>query len=123
MAKKILHHERGLRDPQIMHPEREWVTGLAVMVGLFIACAAWSAQMYLSNLEVSIEEQAGEHVTQTVYRDAQVKEALKVIDQRDRELQELLGNALPALPVEEVATSTATTTEEIVENASSTEGW
>lgn len=121
MAKKVFRHERGLRDPHIMHPEREWLIGLLVMVLVFAISAGWSAQVYLKNKNVSAEEpvvNGGE----AVYREPQVKEALKIAQQRENELKGLLGETPSAPPVaeEEQATTTATTTEATLDESSDT---
>jgi hypothetical protein len=114
MARKVFRHERGLRDPHIMHPEREWLIGLLVMVLIFVAGAGWSAQIYLKNKNVSAD-QTTVNDGETVYREPQVKEALRIAGERENELSELLGVA-PAAPTpkEDLATTTATTTEEVV---------
>lgn len=119
MARKVFRHERGLRDPQIMHPEREWLIGLLVMVLIFTASAGWSAQVYLKNKNVSADQTTvGEG--EAVYREPQVKEALRIADEREDELRELLGVS-PTAPVPEEdlsATTTATTTEETLDGNS-----
>lgn len=118
MAKKVFHHERGLRDPHIMHPEREWLAGLLIMVLIFATSAIWSAQVYLKNKNVS----AAPTTTgggEATYREPQVKEALKIASEREAELRNLLGEAPILVPVEEEtqATSTATSTEDVEEEA------
>jgi uncharacterized membrane protein len=95
-----------------MHPEREWLIGLLVMVLIFVAGAGWSAQIYLKNKNVSAD-QTTVNEGETVYREPQVKEALRIASEREDELSELLGVA-PAAPApkDDLATTTATTTEE-----------
>ncbi len=116
MAKKVFQRGRGLRDPHIMHPEREWLGGLLVMILIFVISATWSAQVYLKNKNVSAAPTTtGEG--EAVYREPQVKEALKMASEREAELRNLFGEAPITLPVQEEAqaTSTATTTEEMIE--------
>lgn len=116
MAKKVFRHERGLRDLQIMHPEREWLVGLLVMVLVFATSATWSAQVYLKNKNVSAAPTTtGEG--ENVYREPQVKEALRIAQVQEDELRGLLGAAPTAPPAGEEtrATSTATTTTEMEE--------
>ncbi len=116
MARKVFRHERGLRDPHIMHPEREWLIGLSVMVLIFTASAGWSAQVYLKNKNVSADQTTTSE-GEAVYREPQVKEALRIASEREDELRELLGVAPTAPSSEEdlAATTTATTTEEVAE--------
>jgi hypothetical protein len=111
MARKVFKHERGLVDPQIMHPTREWLVGLVVMILVFAAIAAWSAQTYLENRNISVDSVSASDIDSTTYREAQVEEALRMIVDREAELQNLLGVA-PATPTvsEEIKTTSTTTT-------------
>ena len=115
MARKVFRHERGLRDPHIMHPEREWLIGLLIMVLIFTASAGWSAQVYLKNKNVSAN-QTTINEAETVYREPQVKEALRIAGEREDELRELLGVA-PTAPtsIEDLSAPEATTTEEVAD--------
>ncbi len=111
MAKKVLRHERGLRDPQIMHPEREWLIGLSIMVVIFAASAVWSADVYLKNKNVNIDQTSIEAGDNATYREVQVKEALRMVEQREQELQSLLGvepTTVAPEPVQDTATTTPT---------------
>jgi len=114
MAKKVFRHQRGLRDPQIMHPEREWSVGLLIAVVFFVGCAAWSSQVYLKNKNVSADQSALSDKGGAVYREPQVKEALQIASKREEELQTLLGvTPTPPVVVEEPEATIATTTEEV----------
>jgi hypothetical protein len=116
MAKKVFHHERGVRDPHIMHPEREWLIGLCLMIVIFAICATWSAQVYLKNKNISADQSAANHTSDSVYREPQVKEALQIASKRERELQDLLGVTPTKPSVEEtVVVEVASTTEDVVE--------
>lgn len=119
----MFRRRQGLRDPQIMHPEREWVIALVMMVVIFSASASWSLVVYLQNREVGLEDVFVDQQQTIVYRENSVDNALELFKKREQELNELIGS-MP-IPEEEevVATSTpvenfgATTT---VEAASST---
>jgi hypothetical protein len=120
MAKNVFKHERGLRDPRIMHPDREWLLGLGAALVVFVVGAVWSGNTFLKNRHVSALTAQSDGVTETVYRESQVKEVLKTLDERERRLQELLGVAPEPLPVEAVGayesvTEVATSTTEEVE--------
>jgi hypothetical protein len=46
MVQHIVRRNRGVADPQIMHPMREWVIGISVtLVGVFIG-AVFAASLY-----------------------------------------------------------------------------
>ena len=114
-ARNIIRHQRGLKDPTLMHPEREWVIGLAIGLAICVLSASGSAYSYFTNkyltAEVS-ETTEGE----TVYREAMIKDALKEFATRNQEREALLTNIRFA-PASVVATSSATSS---AESASST---
>lgn len=127
-ARKILRHSKGLKDPKLMHPEREWVIGLCVAVAIFAVTASGSAYTYWQNKHLSaVVPEGTEEVI--VYRESMVKEALKRFGDRNAEREALMGtmtgmSAAPSEPAPETeASSTASSTEEaVVEvSASSTE--
>ena len=125
MARHITRHAKGLKDPRIMHPEREWVLGLAVALGIFTVTAAGSAFSYMKNKHPVAESTEGASEV-PVYRESIVKDALKQLETRDREREALLsGMSLPepVLPAPEASTTLATTTEVVASvTASSSEG-
>jgi hypothetical protein len=91
ILKSISRHKHGLRDPQIMHPEREWLIGISIAVTIFILSGAWSLTLYLKNRNVSSDIQMGEQSEVVVYRESMVNEALGRLDERKAELDALLG--------------------------------
>ena len=100
-----------LRDPQLMHPDREWAIGLAVAVLIFSLCGLWSIHSYLKNRTVSaiaVEDTS----TTVVYRESVVKDTLAVIAARDATLTQLTtGLQAPVVVPEEVATTTPAASE------------
>lgn len=91
ILKSISRHKHGLRDPQIMHPEREWLIGISIAVTIFILSGAWSLTLYLKNRNVSSDIQMGEQSEVVVYRESMVNEALGRLDKRKAALDALLG--------------------------------
>lgn len=120
IVKSISRHKKGLRDPRIMHPEREWTIGILLAALVFVSSATWSLTVYLENRNaaagMSIEEQS----ESVVYRETMVKEALSQLDSRAKKLKTLLPDTSRVVEeiVEEVASSTdeiATSSVEIIE--------
>lgn len=75
LAKKIFQSNRGVRNPQLMHPNREWMIGLVLGVSLFAASAMWSLFMYREHRNISAENTAiGEEII--LYRESMVDAAL-----------------------------------------------
>lgn len=113
MASKLWHHQKGMRSYSIMHPEREWLIGLVVALGLVMAIGSWSAYTYLQNklliengLEVEVVEEA-------VYRESFVEEAKELFRQRNVVLGEV-----PVVTEVAVDETEATSTDDVVEESS-----
>ena len=113
MAKKIIRHQQGLQDPQIMHPEREWTLGLAIFLGILSFCTFFSISIYNQNKNVSLGEISSDTNEVFVYRESLVKEALEKFSQRDMELKNILGLETPAPVLEPEVITTASSTESI----------
>jgi hypothetical protein len=81
-AKRIRRTGRGFHDPQLMHPNREWGTGLSVAALIFVVSAVWSAETYLRYRSASIN--VVEPVTENVqiYRAALIDAALENFSER-----------------------------------------
>ena len=130
IAKRIMQSNRGLQSPQIMHPEREWLTGVVIAVVIFVASAAWSAVMYMryQYTEISTEVESAADVV--VYREALVGAALEEFAARKIRHEALLAGGV--MVIENISsqasssTPVATTTESVIteparEEATSTE--
>jgi hypothetical protein len=120
ILKSISRHKRGLRDPQIMHPEREWLIGILIALIIFVLSGTWSLTLYLKNRNATAEGQFEEQSETVVYRESMVNEALGRLRERDETLKSLLGNeetpiepaieeseAKPPTESQETATSSA----------------
>lgn len=120
ILKSISRHKRGLRDPQIMHPERDWLLGIVMAVSIFVLSGGWSLALYLKNRNLTDVESSTPQTDNVVYRESMVAEALGRLEKRNRELNSLLpGEAEAEAKVEvETASSTddiASTTEEVID--------
>lgn len=110
----LLKKKPVVRDPQLMHPEREWAIGLFVAALIFSVCGLWSIYAYLNNRSASalpVEDTSG----QTVYRESVVKEALEIVAQRKETFEALTSEShTPQAIPEEIATTTPPTVETVV---------
>ena len=111
MAKKIIRHQQGLQDPQIMHPEREWTLGLAIFLAILSFCTFFSISIYNQNKNVSLGEISSDTNEVFVYRESLVKEALEKFSQRDTELKNLLGTVTSVVISEAEPVDIASSTE------------
>ncbi len=115
-TKRFFKKQQVVRDPQIMHPDREWAIGLLVAALIFAGSGYWSIQTYLSNRSATALEVVDDKA-ETVYRASIVKEALETVRSRERELQNLTQSVVIPEPAPEVA---STTLEEVGDTQEST---
>ena len=116
-AKNIIRSQKGLQNPQLMHPRREWIIGILVATFIFGASIAWSSVKYF-------EYKSSDTLTSTepaspvaVYRQNLVQEALEVLVKKEQQLSVLLGVPLESLPEEEMV---EVDSETVTENTDST---
>jgi hypothetical protein len=110
LLKSISRHKRGLRDPQIMHPGRDWLIGIAFALTIFILSAIWSTTVYLKNRNASAQIEFEQQSEAVIYRESMVTEALGRIQDRADTLDALLGQSRGRV-VEEVVNLATTTPE------------
>ena len=124
MARHVLRKQRGLRDPQIMHPERDWSIGIFVALAIFFFSIFWSIYAYIENKNISFESASAPSTEVVVYRESLVKSSLEQFDARAKVLNRLVGIASP-IPEVELATASSSeasvpTTETIIVDDEST---
>lgn len=105
LTKRFFKKQQIVRDPQIMHPDREWAIGLFVAALIFAVSGYWSIQTYLSNRSATAHGVVDDKA-ETVYRASIVKEALETVRNRERELQNLTQSVVIPEPTPEVASTT-----------------
>ena len=113
IVKSIGRHKKGLRDPQIMHPEREWTIGIFLALLIFIASATWSLTLYLENRNAALGAPIEEQSESLVYRESMVAQGLTRLDERAKMLASLLPQT-NQVQVEEVIEEVATSTESTI---------
>ena len=124
-AKRVLRSQKGLRNHQLMHPRREWLTGIVIAVIIFSGSITWSTMKYFEYQ--NIEEQSDEPLDAlvVVYRETLVAEALAAQEVKAQRLNTLLKNnpattlesneSAEVLPEESGEAPIATTTDELLE--------
>ena len=112
MVSHILKRDQGIADTQIMHPSREWLTGLGIAT-VIVALGSWFCfYIYLSHqsemqAEVVVTEQA------VPYQAAVVKSALELFAAKEKKFKAILGNDVPViLPVLDQSSTTASSSDE-----------
>jgi hypothetical protein len=117
LVKKLFKKREVLRDPQLMHPEREWAIGLGIALLLFILAAAISVYTYFKNQSINVEVN-GDTATEVVYRESLVDEVLATISNREQTLQSLKTDKPLVIKEPDFV---ATSTEEIKETETETD--
>lgn len=111
LKQKFLKKKPVIRDPQLMHPEREWGVGLVIAVLIFSVCGIWSIYTYLKNRSITAAP-TQDNTQQTVYRESVVNEALEIVAKRKRTLDQLTGQTMtPVVSDQETETTSSTTPE------------
>jgi len=130
LAKLITRSNHGLRDPQLMRPNRDWRIGLVLAILIFVTSAVWSTKMYLSYREASVEKTDLPEEGVVVYRASLVEAALSTLEKREAAHEKLLGSVeviqvpeeVPQVEEAAAETESASTSEDVIrEEATTTE--
>lgn len=123
IAKKIMRHQRGVREHQIIHPVREWLIGIAAFVLLAATAAYWAFVMYVEINSRSVELSAAPVAEIVVYRPELVNAALARFGEREATYRELLENRITTVQpsilevIEETTDEESDDSEEVVNEA------
>ena len=127
MAQKILKQSRGLRDHKMMHPEREWLIGVGIALGIFTVAAYGSIYTYWKDKHMTSSIEAAASEDSVTYRASIVKEALERFEKRNKEREELMSSFSGEQEAAETVIETSSTSVPVassttpLETASSTE--
>jgi hypothetical protein len=126
LLQAISRRSQGLTDHHLMHPEREWFTGLGIALLCLIGGIVWSVSLY-GRYSVVSPEQIVEVTTPTIYREGEVNQALEELQKREvrsEELKRILesGKTSPFIqkepaPVEVTEATTSSSTDEAPEES------
>lgn len=76
LVKRVFNFNHGIKNPQIMHPTRDWFAGLFMGLIIFGVSSAWSAHVYIEYKNTSVEKTT-EVFNDNLYREGQVNLALE----------------------------------------------
>ncbi|MCA9366974.1 hypothetical protein KC887_01760 [Candidatus Kaiserbacteria bacterium] len=121
---KLKLFDNGLRDRQLIHPRRDWFSGLVAMLLLIGIAGLWSGRTYLNNYRIEPDEPTTD-TTAVVYRGQLVAEVLASRQDEARKFNQLLEQSVVqqlAVPNETGTTTvpTASSTEMVVDAVSTT---
>lgn len=121
MTKDVFRKGQGFSDRRIMHPHREWVTGLLLFIVVVITGAIFSAQVYLRYSDVNAFKSVAPTEVIT-YNEIAVENALQEYRNRAR-LHEALTSRAVVFDVvpNEAATTSSTTTPAVERDADDTD--
>lgn len=117
IAKDIFKFDKGIPNPKLMHPARDWQIGIIFGLVAFIAVSWWNFNTYLTYREDIVVEQLDSSGDDIVYREALVTATLESYDDMRETHQSFLqtNEAPPVVPEEspvevddEIDTSTST---------------
>jgi len=120
-AKEIIHSQKGLRNQQLMHPKREWLTGIAVAVAIFVASITWSALQYAKYQTVEDGIVSPSAPVAPVYREEIVLDALSAYEAKASRLNRLLAGNEPTTLPDQPAEKEMETAEDTTQNQNDTQ--
>ena len=82
IAKKILKHQKGLREHQIIHPGREWAIGILLALFSLVLIVGWNVYSYDRYSSDEITNIVPDTQEVVVYREQMVAEALAIFSER-----------------------------------------
>ena len=90
MVAHIVRRDKGIADPQLMHPTREWFWGLTiatvlVLLGSWFCVYIYNAYTQIMHTEISVSELA------VPYQAATIAEAITVYENKKLKFSEILG--------------------------------
>lgn len=90
--KAILRRSLGLSEHKLIHPEREWLTGLFVALLILIGGVSWAVYLYLNVKNVSPETTPTNATTEQIYRSGDIAIALEELESRREKNQNFKEN-------------------------------
>ena len=90
MVGHIIRRDKGIADPQLMHPPREWLTGLGIttLIVLFGSWFCWHMYTQYSqiiNTPLTVSESG------VPYQATTIAEAIKIFETKQLKFSEILG--------------------------------
>jgi hypothetical protein len=117
VAKKLFHHNRGIKRTKLMHPNRDWLIGVLVGILIIVVMIGWSAYTYLEKRDaIGLTDTSVEPVV-PVYKADTVQDALDLYQNREEVFAQLnQSNVSIAEPeVDTVSTTTSSTTDQVTD--------
>ena len=118
ITKKLFKAKAGSAHVKILHPKRDWILGLTIGFCIILGITAWNGYTYFVNRD------GGAADTEIIianprYQSSVVGQALKIFETKSVEFDAIAVGVVPETPAPlivepESATSTATTTPELV---------
>lgn len=119
MVKHIVRRDQGARDPQIMHPSREWFTGLS-LVTLIVVFGSWFCFYTYNNYIQQINGDVPVVESSVPYQAAVVDKAVQSLIEKRKTYQSILEtktqntNPAESTPKQPVQTEHSDVTSEVV---------
>jgi hypothetical protein len=111
-ARELVKFDKGIKNPKLMHPSRDWQIGILSGVVLLSGATLWNLDTYFEYREDNSISQTEEVTDSVVYRETLVKSALDSYQERALTHQELRSSEpapLPETVPEEIDQATSTT--------------
>lgn len=81
MVQSVMRRSKRLPDRRIMHPAREWIGGLAVVLGALILGAGYATYLFITQLQ-QLEQPTPVDITVVRYEEETITKALDLYRER-----------------------------------------
>jgi hypothetical protein len=101
LLQSITRRRQGFSDHNLMHPEREWLSGLISGIVILGVGVVWCVNLYINFNDIETINQVSAAPDQTIYRTSDVERALSELNDRNQiyeNLKQTLQNNRVILP-------------------------
>jgi hypothetical protein len=121
LAKKLFHHNQGVKRAKLMHPSRDWLIGVSIGMVIIILMIGWSAYTYLEKRDAIELTDTNIEPVLPVYNADIVEDALELYIRREEIFAQLNQSSAPATGavadpvIDTVSTTISSTTDQVAE--------
>ena len=105
MVAHVIRRDKGIADPQLMHPTREWFTGLAIAT-LIVLFGSWFCFYTYTLYTKTINTELPVSESSVPYQAATIAEAVRIYEAKQLNFLEITGRS-SAEGIGEIGTTTS----------------
>ncbi len=102
MAQHVFRRSTGKQDGRIMHPRREWLTGLLIAAACLMGGSGYAMYVFITELNYTVDAAAVE-VRTTTYKEELVRDVLQRYRAREEVFQALRAEGGASAPAQDTS--------------------